>query len=88
MAWRLGKAVLALPGVVLVLVPGLIVWGTAGTDAAASLPGANDPGLWVGALFGLAGLGLAVWTVRLFVGGGEGTPAPWDPPQRLVVRGP
>jgi protein-S-isoprenylcysteine O-methyltransferase Ste14 len=34
------------------------------------------------------GLGLAVATVRLFVRHGEGTPAPWDPPRKLVVRGP
>ena len=26
-------------------------------------------------------------TIRLFVAVGEGTIAPWDPPQRLVVRG-
>ncbi len=88
MGWRLGKAVLALPGVVLVLVPGVILWATCGTDAAAHLPGPADPGLWVGAVFGLGGLALAIWTVRLFVAGGEGTPAPWDPPHKLVVRGP
>ena len=29
-----------------------------------------------------------MWTVRLFVRQGEGTPAPWDPPQKLVVAGP
>jgi len=33
-------------------------------------------------------LALAVWTVRIFLGFGKGTPAPWAPPRRLVVRGP
>ena len=42
-------------------------------------------------IFGVAclgsGLALAVATIRLFITAGEGTIAPWDPPQRLVVRG-
>ena len=38
-------------------------------------------------LFGL-GLALAIWTSRLFLHEGGGTPAPWDPPRRLVVKGP
>jgi protein-S-isoprenylcysteine O-methyltransferase Ste14 len=88
MPWRLAKAVIALSGVVLVLVPVLIVWATADTGAAARFGGPAEPGFWVGAAFALAGLGLAGWTVRLFLGRGAGTPAPWDPPRRLVVRGP
>ena len=35
-----------------------------------------------------AGLSLFVATVRLFASVGRGTLAPWDPPERLVVRGP
>ena len=34
------------------------------------------------------GLILAIWTVSLFWLYGEGTAAPWDPPQRFIVRGP
>jgi protein-S-isoprenylcysteine O-methyltransferase Ste14 len=34
------------------------------------------------------GLALVAWTVRLFVGVGQGTLAPWDPTSTLVVRGP
>ena len=34
------------------------------------------------------GLAMAVWTVRLFVTIGRGTPAPWSPPKKLVVQGP
>ena len=36
----------------------------------------------------VAGLAMAVWTVRLFVTIGKGTPAPWAPPKKLVVEGP
>ena len=38
-------------------------------------------------MFGI-GLAFAIWTFRLFVAEGEGTPAPWDPTKKLVVRGP
>jgi protein-S-isoprenylcysteine O-methyltransferase Ste14 len=34
------------------------------------------------------GLVLFVSSLRRFAGEGEGTLAPWDPPRRLVVRGP
>ncbi|HSE52948.1 MAG TPA: isoprenylcysteine carboxylmethyltransferase family protein [Gemmatimonadales bacterium] len=39
---------------------------------------------------GLAGLGgaLALWCIGTFVVVGKGTPAPFDPPRRLVARGP
>ena len=35
-----------------------------------------------------AGAALAVWCVLTFALVGKGTPAPFDPPRRLVVRGP
>jgi protein-S-isoprenylcysteine O-methyltransferase Ste14 len=31
---------------------------------------------------------LMIQTVSLFFSKGKGTPAPWDPPKKLVVRGP
>lgn len=47
-----------------------------------------SPGpLVVGALVLLAGLALLVATIRLFVAVGQGTLAPWNPTQKLVVRG-
>ena len=82
------KAVLVLPGGVLVLVPALIIWSTSNTDAAARYIGPANPGFWLGAIFGAIGLGFAIWTVRLFITRGEGTLAPWDPPQQLVILGP
>jgi protein-S-isoprenylcysteine O-methyltransferase Ste14 len=86
--WRQLKVVLVLPGTVLILVPAIILWSVAGTGAAARFLGPADPWFWVGVVIGLMGVGFAVWTVRLFVGPGDGTPAPWDPPLKLVVRGP
>lgn len=40
--------------------------------------------------FGLLGVGLLLFasSLRRFATEGEGTLAPWDPPRRLVVRGP
>jgi protein-S-isoprenylcysteine O-methyltransferase Ste14 len=41
-----------------------------------------------GMLIGLAGAVLAASCILTFVFVGEGTPAPFDPPRHLVVRGP
>jgi protein-S-isoprenylcysteine O-methyltransferase Ste14 len=79
-------AVLALPVTVTLLVPALLLraW-----PAPAPPP---TPWVWVlrgaGVLLIAAGLFLVVWTVSLFDRVGQGTLAPWDPPRRLVVRGP
>ena len=69
-----------LPGTVAIVIPAVIVW----------LGGANiEPVTTViGALLIAIGLALVAWTVRLFVGVGQGTLAPWDPTSTLVVRGP
>jgi protein-S-isoprenylcysteine O-methyltransferase Ste14 len=42
----------------------------------------------VGLVLGGAGAALAAWCVMTFAVVGRGTPAPFDPPRRLVVRGP
>ena len=41
-----------------------------------------------GALVGVAGGALALWCILAFAFVGKGTPAPFDPPRRLVVAGP
>jgi hypothetical protein len=41
----------------------------------------------IGSMFIFLGLALMVWTNRLFTTVGNGTLAPWNPPQKLVVRG-
>ncbi len=86
MIWRMAKAVLILPGTALVYVPLLLQWATGGW------PFGGAVGAWwqivLAAVMAVPALGLAVWTMRLFVEEGEGTPAPWDPPQKFVVSGP
>jgi protein-S-isoprenylcysteine O-methyltransferase Ste14 len=41
-----------------------------------------------GTVVGAAGAALAIWCILSFALIGRGTPAPFDPPRRLVVRGP
>ena len=41
-----------------------------------------------GMITGSAGALLALWCIFTFVWIGKGTPAPFDPPRRLVIRGP
>ena len=41
-----------------------------------------------GIVLGIVGSALAVWCILSFVVVGKGTPAPFDPPRRLVVAGP
>jgi protein-S-isoprenylcysteine O-methyltransferase Ste14 len=85
---RLVKPLLILPGSVLVLIPVLIVWLTNDTAAAAVPVSFGQTAFWPALLVGGIGLGLCVWTVRIFKDFGRGTPAPWDPPENLVIRGP
>ena len=82
------KANVILPGTALVYIPGAMLWLVAESGAAISLAGLARPRFWFALVLGASGLALAVWTVRLFRTVGEGTPAPWAPPKRLVVRGP
>jgi protein-S-isoprenylcysteine O-methyltransferase Ste14 len=68
-------AFVAMPGMVALLVPGLLMRPA---DARAGVAG----------LVVLAvGLALLLWCVRDFYVAGRGTLAPWAPPQRLVIVG-
>ena len=82
------KGIILLPGTALVFVPALILWLSTGTawDSMPATP--TQARFWIGWVALADGLVLAVWSARLFVTRGEGTPAPWDPPRKLVVRGP
>lgn len=77
-----------LPGTVAVLVPAAIVIGTEASIGGGLSRGAMVLAVLLGLVSIGAGLALWLWTVRLFARVGEGTLAPWDPPRRLVVRGP
>ena len=88
-AWKHIRAIILLPGIVMIVIPATILW----------LSGADSFGLWqsvpasrvvlpvIGGICICLGLLLMVATIRLFVTVGKGTVAPWEPTQRLVVRG-
>ena len=88
-SWKHLRTILLLPGMVTLAIPGTILWLT-GTDTLGlwrSVPASRVVLTILGGACLGSGLVLAVSTIRLFVAVGEGTIAPWDPPQRLVVRG-
>jgi protein-S-isoprenylcysteine O-methyltransferase Ste14 len=70
-------------GFVLVFVPARIL-SDVGVRAPQSLGAFQAAGMLVTSLGGL----LTLWCVSTFVFVGQGTPAPFDPPRRLVARGP
>ncbi len=70
-------------GLVLVFLPTQVL-SAAGVAAPARLGAPQIAGMIVGAAGGAA----AVWCILTFALVGRGTPAPFDPPRRLVVRGP
>lgn len=70
-------------GLVLVFVPSrLLTW------SGVTFPASIGPQQLAGMAVAAAGALLALWCVAAFVKLGKGTPAPFDPPRRLVVRGP
>jgi protein-S-isoprenylcysteine O-methyltransferase Ste14 len=70
-------------GLLLVYLPGRILSSTG-----ISQPRAIAPWQVVGMLLGGCGAALALTCILTFVLVGRGTPAPFDPPRRLVVQGP
>lgn len=81
------QAILLLPGTVLIVVPATILYFSAPSlRDVVSEPGSTRFALAF--IVAAPGLILGVWTMSLFIRFGDGTAAPWDPPQKLVVRGP
>jgi len=81
------RAIVILPGNVLIVIPAIVLCFTGWR-----WPGMDGVWRWLGlaaggVLFAL-GFSLAVWTMRLFATRGKGTAAPWNPPKHLVVAGP
>ena len=80
-------SIIILPGTVTVAVP---IWIARGNGISFTPPAtALDVALIAAGVIALAG-GLLLFAASLarFVTEGRGTLAPWDPPRRLVVRGP
>src|SRR5947207_12899625 len=70
-------------GLVLVFLPGRVLAWSGVTS-----PPAIRVGQIAGMVAAAAGGALALWCIFTFALVGKGTPAPLDPPRRMVVRGP
>src|SRR5438034_11016159 len=70
-------------GLVLIYVPArLLSWSGIVRPAAIEVPQV------AGMVIGAAGAAVALWCIFTFASIGRGTPAPFDPPRRLVIQGP
>lgn len=83
MSLRLLKAIIALPFTVAIVIPSIILLFTAKNIV---IP--DSILFFIAITIAILALMLSIWTVRLFVTSGNGTPAPWDPPKNLVIEGP
>jgi protein-S-isoprenylcysteine O-methyltransferase Ste14 len=70
-------------GLLLVYVPAQLLSGS-GLIRPAVIGLAQVAGMIIAAIGG----GIALWCIFTFAFHGKGTPAPFDPPRRLVIRGP
>jgi len=70
-------------GLVLVFLPAQLLSG-----AGVARPERFGPPPLAGMIVAAAGASVAIWCVLTFALTGRGTPAPFDPPRRLVTRGP
>lgn len=87
--WKYLRAILLLPFMVTVVIPGVLLWLT-GPDTLGvwqAVPATRVALLIFGSALICLGIVWMVATIRLFVTVGKGTLAPWNPPQRFVVRG-
>lgn len=86
--WQHLRAIALLPGTATVLVPAAILCSAREEVLLGSISLAARLALWAaGAVLLASGLLLMATAIGLFARIGRGTLAPWDPPQKLVVRG-
>jgi protein-S-isoprenylcysteine O-methyltransferase Ste14 len=70
-------------GLLFIYLPGrLLAWSGVVRPAVIEAP------QMAGMIVGGVGAALALWCLITFAFSGRGTPAPFDPPRRLVIRGP
>ena len=87
-ALKHARAIILLPGMATLVIPGTIVWGTSSVHVGWSLPFPFNLGpLLLGLLLLGFGLGLGLKTVLLLATLGRGTLAPWNPTRKLVTQG-
>jgi protein-S-isoprenylcysteine O-methyltransferase Ste14 len=86
---RVILSILALPFVVLVVIPGVILYLEAEFYG---IEWTRHPQNTVLSIISiplcLLGVTLLVWTNCLFIRKGRGTLAPWDPPREFIIEGP
>lgn len=70
-------------GLVLVFLPARVL-SRSGIIGPAAIGAQQVTGIVIGAVGGV----IALWCILAFATLGKGTPAPFDPPRRLVIRGP
>jgi len=88
MNWGLIRTIIVLPGNVVVFIPAAILWISGRLGYSPKFAAVDQFLFWVALIAASKGLCLSIWTATLFVKLGKGTPAPWDPPKKLVIRGP
>ncbi len=88
MHWGLVRSLIILPGTALVLIPTIILVLSVHSNHPPILASPTEIWFWLALLAGGIGLILISWTISLFMKVGGGTPAPWEPPKKLVIRGP
>jgi protein-S-isoprenylcysteine O-methyltransferase Ste14 len=88
MHWGLVRSLIILPGTALVLIPTVIIVASKDWSCPPQMESPTELWFWLALLSAGIGLTLASWSIALFMQVGKGTPAPWEPPQRLVIRGP
>ena len=88
MSWRLVKVIIVLPGAVLLFIPAAILLILQGSRYKLEVASPARIWFWLALCAAGVGLALSVWTTTLFTKFGGGTPAPWNPPQKLIIRGP
>ena len=70
-------------GLIFIFLPGqLLFW------SGIARPTVTGPPQIAGMIIGGVGAAIALWCVFSFAAIGKGTPAPFDPPRRLVIEGP
>jgi protein-S-isoprenylcysteine O-methyltransferase Ste14 len=70
-------------GLVLIYVPARLL-----SSSGIARPEAIEVQQLAGMAIGAAGAAVALWCIFTFASAGKGTPAPFDPPRRLVIQGP
>jgi protein-S-isoprenylcysteine O-methyltransferase Ste14 len=79
---RTAYVTVVLPGTVAAIIPHLLV------ESSLRAPVSLGTWRWLGIAPLAAGIGIYASTAWFFAVHGRGTPAPWDPPRRLVHSGP